>query len=349
MEWKEKGNEHFKAGRYAEATDCYSRALENDENNAVLYSNRSAAYLQLKEYTKALSDADTCLKLQPGWDKGHFRKGSALENIDLRQALAAYKDGLACNAENAELARKVSTLRQQLKAPPKTSADFGNRVHDKNKASSKGASSQGRKQGSNARKGAPQPSPNGAASHFMPGMVPPPQAWANRLSPAKQREWLVDCYRMRANDFKTYDVDCTGLYCSNRTAGSVLLDFLVFCRLALAHDVVPEGWDWAAFLQVAARLLRTPFGKQNAKEKWGAENVFDAMMGGRSLRYTAEVVYGSGIMDAGAKHPDEKAMEEELRGYDWEGLVEAPAAATVFRSVGGVAPWRTLRANVGNL
>ena len=33
-------------------------------------SNRSAALLQLSKTTKALSDADECIRLRPDWDKG---------------------------------------------------------------------------------------------------------------------------------------------------------------------------------------------------------------------------------------------------------------------------------------
>lgn len=37
MEWKDKGNQRFKEGKYAEAVECYSKALEVDKNNAALY------------------------------------------------------------------------------------------------------------------------------------------------------------------------------------------------------------------------------------------------------------------------------------------------------------------------
>ncbi len=33
-------------------------------------SNKSAALLKLKKVTKALDDAETCIKLKPDWDKG---------------------------------------------------------------------------------------------------------------------------------------------------------------------------------------------------------------------------------------------------------------------------------------
>lgn len=48
-------------------------------------SNRSAALLQLSKTTKALADADECIRLQPDWDKGYFRKASALEVLDRKE------------------------------------------------------------------------------------------------------------------------------------------------------------------------------------------------------------------------------------------------------------------------
>jgi len=45
-----------------------------------LGSNRSAALLQLSKVTKALQDAETCIRLRPDWEKGYFRKGSVLQH-----------------------------------------------------------------------------------------------------------------------------------------------------------------------------------------------------------------------------------------------------------------------------
>ena len=52
-----------------------------DDHHHHLRSNRSAALLQLSKVTKALQDAETCIKLKPDWEKGYFRKGSALEHM----------------------------------------------------------------------------------------------------------------------------------------------------------------------------------------------------------------------------------------------------------------------------
>jgi stress-induced-phosphoprotein 1 len=55
---KEQGNNAFKAQQYPQALELYSQALHLDPQNYLLYSNRSAVYIQLKNYELALSDAD---------------------------------------------------------------------------------------------------------------------------------------------------------------------------------------------------------------------------------------------------------------------------------------------------
>lgn len=87
-----------------------------------------------------------------------------------------------------------------------------------------------------------------------------------------------------------------GLYDPGHDGDSVAADFLLFCKLAVQARVLPRGWDWAACLDQASGLLGFAFEKSDAQEKYGGENVFSAVMGGRSLRATAELVYGSSCM-----------------------------------------------------
>jgi stress-induced-phosphoprotein 1 len=52
----------------------------------VLYSNRSGAYASLKNYQKALEDANKTTEIKPDWAKGWGRKGAALHGEgDLRR------------------------------------------------------------------------------------------------------------------------------------------------------------------------------------------------------------------------------------------------------------------------
>uniref|UniRef100_A0ACD5X5K8 Uncharacterized protein n=1 Tax=Avena sativa TaxID=4498 RepID=A0ACD5X5K8_AVESA len=75
---------------YASASKFYSEAIEVDPEDATLYSNRSLCHLRSGETHDALLDADACIRLQPDWPKGYYRKGAAL------MSLQEYKE--ACDA-----------------------------------------------------------------------------------------------------------------------------------------------------------------------------------------------------------------------------------------------------------
>jgi tetratricopeptide (TPR) repeat protein len=56
---KEEGNQAFFKERYNEAIEAYSKAILLEPQNAILYTNRASAYIKIKEYDKALEDAET--------------------------------------------------------------------------------------------------------------------------------------------------------------------------------------------------------------------------------------------------------------------------------------------------
>lgn len=45
------------------------------------YSNRSASFMQIKDYTRAKEDAESCVSLKPTWPKGYSRLGNSLLNL----------------------------------------------------------------------------------------------------------------------------------------------------------------------------------------------------------------------------------------------------------------------------
>ena len=55
---KDQGNKAFQAKDYDTAIDLFSKALELDPNNFVLWSNRSAAKAGKRDYPAALEDAE---------------------------------------------------------------------------------------------------------------------------------------------------------------------------------------------------------------------------------------------------------------------------------------------------
>jgi stress-induced-phosphoprotein 1 len=55
---KAEGNKAFSAKDYDRAIDLFSKALDLDQSNFVLWSNRSAAKAGKRDYDGALADAD---------------------------------------------------------------------------------------------------------------------------------------------------------------------------------------------------------------------------------------------------------------------------------------------------
>ena len=56
-----------------------------------IFANRSASYLKIKIYDKALQDAVKCIELKPDWFKGYQRQGNILHAMGKHaEALIAY-------------------------------------------------------------------------------------------------------------------------------------------------------------------------------------------------------------------------------------------------------------------
>ena len=105
---KAEGNKALQAKNYAEAVKKYTEAIAFDATQHTYFSNRAAAYMQLKDYERALHDAESCIKLNPTWAKGYSRKGAALHAMKkYDQADAAYHEGLAVAPGDASLKQGV--------------------------------------------------------------------------------------------------------------------------------------------------------------------------------------------------------------------------------------------------
>ncbi|KAK3601164.1 hypothetical protein CHS0354_019163 [Potamilus streckersoni] len=90
---KDKGNKHFKDGKYDEAINCYNMAIdlcppENHQDLSTFYQNRAAAYEHLKNFEKVVEDCTQALKYNAKYVKALTRRSKACEQIgDLTTAL----------------------------------------------------------------------------------------------------------------------------------------------------------------------------------------------------------------------------------------------------------------------
>jgi stress-induced-phosphoprotein 1 len=111
QEWKDKGNTFIKNKHYEEALNCYNEAIKADPKDHIHYSNRSACYINLNNFQKALEDAEQCIKIKPDWAKGYLRKGMAEFKLDkLEEAAETYKKGLEIDPNNTEIKKAFEEL-----------------------------------------------------------------------------------------------------------------------------------------------------------------------------------------------------------------------------------------------
>ena len=96
----------FQLGLYEQASLRYSEAIESQPDNAVLYCNRSMAYLKQDMPQEALADAERSLELDASADniKAYWRKSQSLLDLDfIAEAESTAEVGLALQPGNQHL------------------------------------------------------------------------------------------------------------------------------------------------------------------------------------------------------------------------------------------------------
>lgn len=140
--FKAEGNKLLAEKKFADAVEMYTRAIDLDPDNAVYFSNRSAAFLAMGDARgKALKDAERCIELKPEWWKGYSRKGAA-EHALLRfdAARVTYNQGLTLDPDNASLLQAAEEaynagqahsqrLREQSKEQERLKKEAEERAH----------------------------------------------------------------------------------------------------------------------------------------------------------------------------------------------------------------------------
>jgi len=113
--YKEKGNAEFKQGNYEKAIEFYTYATEMDPKNHVYFTNRSMCYAAMKKWDKSLRDADKSISLNKSWEKGHYRRGAALQNLgQAKEAMEAYEVCMKQNPNNEDFRKAYEASRREL-------------------------------------------------------------------------------------------------------------------------------------------------------------------------------------------------------------------------------------------
>ena len=113
-EEKGKGNRAFQEKRFEDAIKHFNVCVKLEPLNHVYFSNRSAAYANLKRYEEALKDGLAAVKLNGSWVKGYTRVGAANMGLNrFTDARESYEKALALDEDNEQI---KSSLKEAKKA-----------------------------------------------------------------------------------------------------------------------------------------------------------------------------------------------------------------------------------------
>ena len=117
---KEEGNVHFKAGRYQQAVDVYTQALEVDPSNkgtnSKILHNRALSHIHLKQYSAAIADASRALELDPSYTKARKTRAKAFgESGQWEEAVREYKAIQEVNPAEPGIAREIRNAELEVK------------------------------------------------------------------------------------------------------------------------------------------------------------------------------------------------------------------------------------------
>mmetsp|Transcript_86982 Transcript_86982/g.130416 ORF Transcript_86982/g.130416 Transcript_86982/m.130416 type:complete len:837 (-) Transcript_86982:22-2532(-) len=113
---KQQGNALMSQKEYTKAAKLYSEALEFLPENAILFSNRSQAYLNSKKYQAALEDSKLAIKYDTNFAKAYLRGGKAAFQLGLfQEAKSFFVDGLNVTKRKSDkLSKTMSNEFQKL-------------------------------------------------------------------------------------------------------------------------------------------------------------------------------------------------------------------------------------------
>ncbi|PSC75771.1 Serine threonine-phosphatase 5 [Micractinium conductrix] len=115
-ELKGEGNQAFKDKHYALAQQFYSKALEIDHANAMLWGNRAFAAIRLEEFGGAIADASKAIELDPKYAKAYYRRGDASYALGhWKDAVRDFRSAIRLAPSDPDLRRKLAEAEKEMK------------------------------------------------------------------------------------------------------------------------------------------------------------------------------------------------------------------------------------------
>ncbi|XP_064932450.1 dynein axonemal assembly factor 4 isoform X2 [Columba livia] len=127
---KDKGNKMFATGNYLAAVNAYNLAVRLNNKLPLLYLNRAACHLKLRNLHKAIEDSSKALELltPPVPDnenarvKAYVRRGTAFCQLELfTEGLQDYEAALKIDPKNKTIEKDAEKIRHLIQGTPQDS------------------------------------------------------------------------------------------------------------------------------------------------------------------------------------------------------------------------------------
>ncbi|NQV18677.1 MAG: tetratricopeptide repeat protein [Armatimonadetes bacterium] len=87
--------------KYSEAINSFSKVIELDSKDDIIYINRGICYTELNEYTKAIEDFNKAIKLKPEDAYTYYNRGICYDELkEYKKAIADYTKAIELNPED---------------------------------------------------------------------------------------------------------------------------------------------------------------------------------------------------------------------------------------------------------
>ncbi|BFU22558.1 tetratricopeptide repeat containing protein [Entamoeba histolytica HM-1:IMSS-B] len=108
---KQIGNELYQKRKFEEAILHYNIAIENEPENHIYYSNKSACLVMTKKFQEALTSIQKCLEIKPDFTKGIIRLATIYEELKQPQeAINSYQQVLQIEPNNEIAFKRLDEL-----------------------------------------------------------------------------------------------------------------------------------------------------------------------------------------------------------------------------------------------
>ena len=114
---KQEASQAFKNRNYHQAIELYSRAIDSDPKNSVLYSNRGLCYMQVKNFMQARLDGVQAISKDKENIKGYIVASRATASMGKDETVEELKEALryAQSAIDISFAKNVQTTEEYCK------------------------------------------------------------------------------------------------------------------------------------------------------------------------------------------------------------------------------------------